>query len=59
MPTHAEIADQVSSTREQVTREISALAKRGLLQKKGSSLVVTDLYELECLVCESSLTQAG
>ena len=59
VPTHAEIADQVSSTREQVTREISALAKRGLLQKKGSSLVVTDLYELERLVDKSSLTPAG
>ena len=59
VPTHAAIADQVSTTREQVTREISALLKRGLLQKKGSSLVVTDLYELERLVGESSLTQAG
>ena len=54
VPTHAEIADQVSTTREQVTRELSALAKRGLLQKKGSSLVVTDLHELELLVSESS-----
>ena len=54
VPTHAEIADQVSTTREQVTRELSALAKRGLLQKKGNSLVVTDLHELELLVNESS-----
>lgn len=59
VPTHAVIADQVSTTREQVTREISALLKRGLLHKKGSSLVVTDLCELERLVGESSLTQAG
>ena len=59
VPTHAAIADQVSTTREQVTREISALLKRGLLQKKGSSLVVTDLYELERLVGKSSLTPAG
>ena len=54
VPTHAEIADQVSTTREQVTRELSALAKRGLLQKNGSALVVTDLHELELLVNESS-----
>ncbi len=55
VPTHAEIADQVSTTREQVTREFSALAKRGLLHKKGTSLLVTDLHELERLVGESSL----
>ncbi len=54
VPTHAEIADQVSTTREQVTREISALARQGLLQKNGGALVVTDLHELEMLVSESS-----
>lgn len=53
-PTHAEIAEQVSTRREQVTRELSALTKQGLLQKKGSSLVVTDLDGLERLVGESS-----
>lgn len=53
-PTHAEIAEQISTRREQVTRELSALAKKGLLQKKGSSLVVTDLDGLERLVGESS-----
>ncbi|HSH89169.1 MAG TPA: Crp/Fnr family transcriptional regulator [Ramlibacter sp.] len=58
-PTHAEIADQVSTRREQVTRELSALAKRGLLEKKGTSLVVTDLYELERLLGESSLDRGG
>ena len=58
-PTHAEIADQVSTTREQVTREISALTKRGLLQKQGSALYVTDLHELEGLFGESSFGTAG
>ena len=53
-PTHAEIADQVSTRREQVTRELSALARRGLLRKKGNSLVVTDLEKLEQLLGESS-----
>lgn len=53
-PTHAEIAEQVSTRREQVTRELSALTKQGLLQKKGSSLVVTDLDGLERLAGESS-----
>ena len=59
VPTHAAIADQVSTTREQVTRAIVALIKRGLLRKKGSSLVVADLRELERLVGESALTQAA
>ena len=58
VPTHAAIADQVSTPREQVTREIFDLIKLGLLRKKGSSLVVADLFELERLVGESSLTQA-
>jgi len=53
-PTHAEIAAQVGTTREQVTRELSALAKRGLLIKQGGALVITDLYELERLVGESN-----
>lgn len=54
-PTHAQIAQQVSTRREQVTRELSALARRGLVLKRGSSLVVTDLDGLERLVDESSL----
>ncbi len=58
-PTHAEIANQVSTTREQVTREISALTKRGLLQKQGSAVMVTDLHELERLFGESSLGTNG
>jgi CRP/FNR family transcriptional regulator, cyclic AMP receptor protein len=52
-PTHADIAAQVSTTREQVTRELSALARRGLLVKKEGSLVVTDLDGLERLIGES------
>ena len=58
-PTHAEIAEQVSTTREQVTRELSALTKRGLLQKQGSALLVTDLHELERLFGESTLGTSG
>lgn len=53
-PTHAEIASQVSTTREQVSRELSALSKRGLLVKREGALMVTDLYELERLMAESS-----
>lgn len=58
-PTHAEIASQVSTNREQVTRELSALSRRGLLQKNGSALLITDLGELERLVGESSMARSG
>jgi CRP/FNR family transcriptional regulator, cyclic AMP receptor protein len=58
-PTHAEIASQVSTNREQVTRELSALSRRGLLQKNGSALLITDLGELERLVGESSMLRIG
>lgn len=49
-PRHAEIASQVSTYREQVTRELSALAKSGLLQKEPHRLVVRDVRALEALV---------
>lgn len=46
-PTHAELASLVSSYREQVTRELSALAKAGLLAREGRALVLRDLAALE------------
>jgi CRP/FNR family cyclic AMP-dependent transcriptional regulator len=52
-PKHADIASQVSTYREQVTREISAMGKAGLLGKEPGALVVKDLARLEQLVRES------
>lgn len=49
-PKHADIASQVSTYREQVTREFSALAKAGILCKEGSALVVRDMKRLEKMV---------
>src|SRR5262245_1554748 len=49
-PKHADIASQVSTYREQVTRELSALAKAGILQKDGAALVVRDVARLEKMV---------
>jgi CRP-like cAMP-binding protein len=46
----ADIASQVSTYREQVTRELSALAKAGLLEKDQRRLVVRDVRALEALV---------
>lgn len=51
-PTHAELASLVSSYREQVTRELSALAKAGLLARDGRALVLRDLAALERVLAE-------
>lgn len=49
-PLHNEIASRVSTTREQVTRELSALAKHGLLVKSAQGLLVTDIEVLARMV---------
>ncbi len=54
-PKHADIASQVSTYREQVTRELSALTKQGLLEKDGAALVLTDVARLERIVEEVRL----
>lgn len=54
-PKHADIASQVSTYREQVTRELSALTRQGLLEKDGSALVLTDVAKLERIVEEVRL----
>jgi CRP-like cAMP-binding protein len=51
-PLHVDLASQVSTYREQVTRELSALAKAGLLAKDGRALVIQDVAALERLVEE-------
>jgi CRP-like cAMP-binding protein len=51
-PKHADIASQVSTYREEVTRELSALAKTGVLAKDGGALVIRDVKRLERLVAE-------
>jgi CRP-like cAMP-binding protein len=51
-PTHADLASQVSTYREQVSRELSALAKAGIVRRDGRALVVCDVKRLEKLVEE-------
>jgi CRP-like cAMP-binding protein len=51
-PKHADIASQVSTYREQVTRELSLLTKQGLLAKDGNALVLLDVAKLERMVEE-------
>jgi CRP-like cAMP-binding protein len=52
-PRHADLASQVSTYREQVTRELSSLTKAGVLGKDGRALVVRDVGRLEKLVEEA------
>jgi CRP/FNR family cyclic AMP-dependent transcriptional regulator len=51
-PKHADLASQLSTYREQVTRELSQLAKRGVLGKDGRALVVLDVARLQKMVEE-------
>ena len=53
-PRHADIAARVSTTREQVTREMSVLAKRGLLMKRPEGLLISDVNALERMVERAS-----
>jgi CRP-like cAMP-binding protein len=46
-PTHSDIASRVSTHREAVTRELSKLAKEGLLEKHKDSLIINDIRGLE------------
>lgn len=49
-PNHAELASKISTYREQVTRELSAIAKAGLLQRRDRALVLPDVARLEQIV---------
>jgi Crp-like helix-turn-helix domain len=48
-PTHYDIAARVGSSREHVTRELSSLARRGILERAGRRLVLRDVAALEQL----------
>jgi CRP-like cAMP-binding protein len=51
-PKHSDIAGKVSTYREQVTRELSAMAKQGLLRREKGALVIPDVARLERIVAE-------
>jgi CRP/FNR family transcriptional regulator, cyclic AMP receptor protein len=46
-PRHADLAHLVSSYREQITRELSVLAKAGVLTREDGALVVRDMDRLK------------
>ena len=49
-PTHAELASRLSTHREAVTRELNALARAGLLERREGALHITDIAELHRMV---------
>lgn len=51
-PTHRELASRVATYREQVTRSLSAFARRGLIAREGRALVVRDVPALERTLAE-------
>jgi CRP-like cAMP-binding protein len=52
-PTHAELAARVGVRREVVTRELNALQKRSIIEKKRGALVILAVDRLEHLVREA------
>jgi CRP-like cAMP-binding protein len=50
VPTHADIASRVSTHREAVTRELTALARDGLIERGDGVLVIADVPRLAQLV---------
>ena len=51
-PTHAEIASRVSTHREAVSRELSDLARAGVLERRNGTLLIRDLEQLAQMVDE-------
>lgn len=49
-PTHSDLAARISTHREAVSREMSLLAKHGIIEKSGRALSVIDISRLEQLV---------
>lgn len=51
-PKHAALASQISTNREQVTRELNVLVRSGVLRKDGKALLVADVARLEAMVSQ-------
>ncbi len=49
-PTHADIASRISTNREAVTRELNALARDGLIERRDGAIVSADVTRLAQLV---------
>jgi CRP-like cAMP-binding protein len=53
-PTHVEIASRVSTHREAVTRELNRLSRIGIVERRGGTLLITDVDRLSDLVHNAS-----
>jgi CRP-like cAMP-binding protein len=53
-PTHLEIASRISTHREGVSRELSRLARLGLIERQGPALVIKDMKRLARMVHEAA-----
>jgi CRP-like cAMP-binding protein len=51
-PKHAALASQISTNREQVTRELNVLVRSGVLRKDDKALLVADIARLEAMVSQ-------
>jgi len=51
-PTHAELAARVSSHREAITRELNALARARLIERRRGAIVLLDAGRLRGMVSE-------
>lgn len=51
-PKHVEISSQISTYREQVTRELSVMVKQGIIQRDGHAIVIRDVAKLERIVMQ-------
>jgi CRP-like cAMP-binding protein len=53
-PTHSDLAARISTHREAVSRELSRLSKLGVIERKGRTITVKNLAQLEHMVQEAS-----
>lgn len=54
-PTHAALASKISTNREQVARELSALTQQGLLRKEGRRVLhIASIHDLQALVAAAA-----
>ena len=58
-PPHNDIASRVGTAREQVARELSRLARQGLLERAGRTLVLRDVAALEGFAGEPRAADAA
>ena len=52
--THADIASRISTHREAVSRELSRLAQKGILQREGGDIIVLDIERLTKMVSDAT-----